>query len=73
MLTNQEIGVQLQRLRESHNMSLGDLSRVIGKHRSTIHLYENGSVSISIPILKSILSVYGVNVGRFLDGIESHV
>lgn len=70
MTTNEKIGIALKELRDARGMSLEDLSKIIGKHRSTIHLYENGQVSISIPVLKSILNVYGISVGKFLDDIQ---
>jgi len=69
MNIDEEIGKKLRQLRESRNYSLDDLAKLVEKHRSTLHLYEIGKVSISIPMLKRILDVYDENIAKFLDSI----
>lgn len=61
----------LKTLRESKGYSLDYVAKLIGKHRSTIHLYETGKISITINVLKDILEIYGISAGKFLDEIES--
>lgn len=65
------LGKKLKALRESKGYSLDYVAKLIGKHRSTIHLYEAGKISITINVLKELLDVYNVQVGKFLDEIES--
>lgn len=70
MNTNEMIGLKLKALRESRRYSLEDLAKLVGKSRKTIFKYEQGDISISVDNLKSILVVYGITVGKFLDELE---
>lgn len=70
MNTNEIIGLKLKALRESRRYSLEDLAKLVGKSRKTIFKYEQGDISISVDNLKSILVVYGITVGKFLDELE---
>ena len=44
---DEQIGLELQRLRESKGLSLMDVSRLVGKSKYTLHGYEKGRNSIS--------------------------
>ena len=67
---NRQIGLELRILREAHKYSLEDIGKRIGKSRKTIHAYEMGGGSMSVQTLASILSIYNVPIGRFLDNLK---
>lgn len=68
--TNIKVGIRLHELRESRGLSLEDVGRAVHRSRKTIWDYEQGKISISLNILKAILEIYGVNVGKFLDDLD---
>lgn len=68
--TNTLVGQRLRELRESRGFSLEYVGNIIHRSRKTVWDYEQGRISISLNVLKSILAIYDVNVGRFLDEVD---
>lgn len=71
MATNETIGLKLKQLREKHNLSLRDLEVISKINNKSLQAYEKGRVEISVMKLQSILDVYNLSVGKFLDELDS--
>lgn len=71
MATNETIGLKLKQLREKHNLSLRDLEIISKINNKSLQAYEKGRVEISVMKLQSILDVYHLSVGKFLDELDS--
>lgn len=69
MNTTEKIGVKLLILREKHNLTQTEVGEKVGCTKATIYKYEKGLIDISVSTLRSILDIYGINVGKFLDEI----
>jgi transcriptional regulator with XRE-family HTH domain len=66
---HQEIGARLRYLRESLNLSLDDVRRLLKEpelSRTTIQRWETGENAISIDRLERLADMYGVNPGNLL-------
>lgn len=61
-----QIGERIRSMRKNRGMSLGALSDLIHKSKSTISKYENGEISVDIETLYEIASALDVHVEQFL-------
>lgn len=68
--TNLLVGQRLHELRKSRGFSLEYVGNIINRSRKTVWDYEQGRIDISLSVLKSILAIYDVNVGKFLDELD---
>lgn len=73
MKVKTNIGLSLQSLRKSRGYSLRYVASLTGKERSTIHLYENDKISISVETLILILNVYDYSITDFFKDIEIEI
>jgi transcriptional regulator with XRE-family HTH domain len=67
---DEQIGLELQRLRESKGLSLMDVSRLVGKSKYTLHGYEKGRNSISASMLLELLEIYDEDANAFIARIK---
>ena len=63
---DEQIGIELQRLRDKKGLSLMDVSKLIGKSKYTLHGYEKGRNSISASMLLELLELYGEDANDFI-------
>ena len=63
------IGSRLKELRLARKYSLEYVAEKIGKSDTNIFFYENGRHTMSIPVLKKLCDLYGVDMLKFLDEI----
>jgi repressor LexA len=62
IVDNKIIGERIRQTREERNMTIEELGKAIGVHRSTINRYETGSIiSLKMPVLQSIAKALNVN------------
>ena len=67
---DEQIGIELQRLRDKKGLSLMDVSKLIGKSKYTLHGYEKGRNSISASMLLELLELYGEDANDFIKRIK---
>lgn len=67
---DEQIGIELQRLRDKKGLSLMDVSKLVGKSKYTLHGYEKGRNSISASMLLELLELYGEDANDFIKRIK---
>lgn len=67
---DEQIGIELQRLRDKKGLSLMDVSKLVGKSKYTLHGYEKGRNSISASMLLELLELYGEDANDFIMRIK---
>lgn len=70
MTINEAIGSRLKKLRESKNLTQGELEIISKVHNKTIGAYERGEVKVQIDKLADLCKALGVTLADFLDGVE---
>lgn len=66
-----DFGARLQELRMSHNMSLADLGKRIGRSKATICGYENNYKIPPLDILVKMASIFNVSLD-YIVGIDKN-
>lgn len=62
MLSAIEIGYRIKQTREEKGLTLEELAKLIGIHKSTVLRYEQGKIErIKLPVIGSIASALNVN------------
>jgi transcriptional regulator with XRE-family HTH domain len=65
------VGAKLRQLRESQNLTVGDLARHLGADENTAAGWENGSHRVSAAQLFEISKMLKVQIGTFFEGVAS--
>lgn len=61
-----DVGKRIRNYRTQRNLTLTDLSEMIGKSPSTISKYENGQISIDIETLYDLAKAFSIHVEQLL-------
>lgn len=64
---NKKIGIELQKVRESKDLSLREAAELMDISYSTIYSYERGVNAINVKTLKEVCDAYGTN---YLDILQ---
>lgn len=70
MTVNQSIGNRLKSIRESKNLTQGDLEIISKVNKKTIGAYERAEVAIQIDKLVELCKALGITLADFIDGVE---
>jgi len=73
MTINEMIGLYLKSQRERCDLSLMDVSRLVGKSKYTIHGYEKGENNITAETLMKICRVYGISINDVYKYVERYL
>lgn len=63
------IGERLKQMRNAKHFSLRYVGERVGRSNVTISNYETGRLSIDLPTLKTLCTLYGVDMLEFLGEI----
>lgn len=69
-LDNIKLNEQIKKYRESRNISVTDLGKLISKSKSTVSKYETGSVTPDILTLLEICNALNIELNEFLPTCE---
>lgn len=68
-----KLGIMLQELRESKQLSLNAVSEKIGVSTSTLARYEKGAISLSVINLAKLSLIYEFNIKDFISGASVYL
>lgn len=60
------LGANIKRERQRKELTQADLGALLGKHYSTISLYESGEVDPGVKRLKQLAKVFGCSINKLL-------
>lgn len=64
-----DCGTNIKRVRLKHKLTQAQFGEIIGKSASTLHAYENNTVTPPFEVIKTISEIFGIPVGTLM-GLE---